>query len=81
MVPASMKVATRTSAPPGARAMPSRPLTGTPWAVSGAAATASVEAIGLGEEATGPWLVTLIVVVPTTVEPVLPRSVRVTLTG
>ena len=76
-----MNVATRTSPPvAGLRATPLNPLSGTPCAVSGAAATLAVDTIGLGDELTGPVDVTLIVVPATVVVPVLPRSVSVTST-
>ena len=68
-----MKVATRTSPPAaGLRATPSNPLTGTPCAVSGAAAMLAEDTIGLGVELTGPLDVTLIVVPATVVVPVCP---------
>jgi hypothetical protein len=45
------------------------------------AATLAVDAMGLGVERTGPVAVSLMVVLPTTVDPVVPWLVSVTFTG
>jgi hypothetical protein len=74
MVPVSMKVATSTSELLAvvASAIPSKPRIVVPWAESGAAATVAVDAIGFGVEGTDPVVVTVMVVLPTTVDPVVP---------